>query len=129
MCAWNQSVTRFPSEAESRSATQRNHESYKTTVIPHTGLVYIINSLFFDPVPTRGRESRYKLPGPGRPEEARGPTMLHMFLSFSHLSIVPFQTPSPSHSATDSLSNLLWRFLVGPPLLGWKVDRFFLSGR
>jgi len=78
-------------------------------------------------VPTRGRENRYKLPGPGRPEGARGPTMLHMFLSVSAVSSFvecTLSDRSPSHSATDSLSDLPCRFLAGPPLLGWKVGRF-----
>jgi hypothetical protein len=40
-------------------------------------------------VPTRGEGgSRYKLQGPGSPEGARGPTMLHMFLSLSVVSDV-----------------------------------------
>ena len=39
---------------------------------------------------------------------------------YHYLSIVqinPFR-PSPSHSATDSLADLVYRFLTGPPLLG-----------
>jgi len=33
-------------------------------------------------VPTIGKGSRYKLPGPDGPEGPRYPTMLRMFLSF-----------------------------------------------
>ena len=79
---------------------------------------------------------RNKLPSPGRPEGARGPTTLHMFLSFSAVSFVEctLPDPSPCHSATDSLSDLLWRFLVGPPLLGFAGMEggpifFFYRGR
>jgi hypothetical protein len=38
-------------------------------------------------VPARREENRYRLPGPAIRKGALGPNMLHMFLSFSALSL------------------------------------------
>ena len=61
--------------------------------------------------------------GGGLRKGARGPHVLHMFLP---LSLVPLFadctnktfSPNPSHSAADTISDLVYRFLSGPPFLG-----------
>jgi hypothetical protein len=77
-----------------------------------------------DPVQiTGGRQSR-RVPG------ARLFCMFCLSRLYHYLSIVkinPFR-PSPSHSATESQSSdIVYRFLVGPPLLGDRT-KFFRRG-
>jgi len=75
------------------------------------------------PVPTRGGGNPYKLPGPGGPEGAsKTDFVAHVFCLSQYnyymliVQIIPFRT-SPSHSTTDSLSDVVSRLLTGQPLI------------
>lgn len=82
-------------------------------------------------MPTRRRGDLYKLLGIGGPDRDMGPHCVsHVFAFLGNLSIVqisPF-TPSPSSlQLTVSLSDLVWIFLAGPPLLGARKIFFTLT--
>jgi hypothetical protein len=80
-------------------------------------------------MPTRGLGNRYKLLGTGGPEGGPAPTILHMFLSFSEVSLSRSTLavrPSPSHFATGILS---FQFSVKVysccTFAGWGGGQFF----
>ena len=67
---------------------------------------------------------RYKFPGPSAPEGGPWPdyvayvfVFLGNIIYLSTVQINPFR-PSPGHSATDSLSDVMQQFFGGPPLAG-----------
>jgi len=82
-------------------------------------------------VPNRPGGEMYKLLGIGGPDRGLGPHCgTHVCALLGNLSIVqinPF-TPSPSSlQLTVSLSDIVWTFLAGPPLLGARKIFFTLT--